>query len=485
MAKTLNRLVWLVFLGIGLSVFFYVPFFVFYQLFGVASHRAFRFGAVVGVILSATVLWAASALPAWFSQAGETRKLNYRAWFIGIIVLGVLMRIGWVLVFPPVQLSDASSYLRAAKDLLEKGIYFFPGEGFMLRSYRPPGYPFFLAAFIMFVGQHWWTPAFTNICFYILLSVAVGHLSKQLAGEKAALLANLLIAFWPSGIAITGLAFTEPLSMLLLMAGLCSFAMSGHNGWHASVLAGVLTGLAALVRPTFLGLPLAWVTCRAMDKEQRWFKLQHTALAVLVMALLILPWTVRNYMVLGAFIPISTNGGEMFYDANNPLATGGYIERGERYLQAYAYDEVLFNKLGYAWGIEWIKENPLGFLRLAVRKQAILLGTDETGVYWALKRGYNEGGLLYEVFWLISNTWWLGVWFLAVLGAIRERDFFGGTSIGGFLLSLILIFVAIHSVYQSQARFHMPFVGVLAVVSALAVNRPKKSIFYSPSAAQS
>src|SRR5713101_4422373 len=107
---------------------------------------------------------------------------------------------------------------------------------------------------------------------------------------------------------------------------------------------------------------------------------------------------------------------------------------GERNLDAYMGDEVAFNRTGYAWGREWIRENPLEFLKLVIKKQGILLGADTTGVYWTLERGHGNTGLLYQGLEAISNIWWVGVWVLAVIGVIRGRCFFVNKPIGSLLL---------------------------------------------------
>jgi hypothetical protein len=214
----------------------------------------------------------------------------------------------------------------------------------------------------------------------------------------------------------------------------------------------------------------------AINRHSRQLVFLHTALALISMMVVIMPWSVRNYQLLGKFIPISTNGGTVFYRANNPLATGGYTTHGERDLEAYT-SEVANNRIGYAWGMEWIKENPFDFLRLAIRKQAILLGSDATGVYWSLKRGHGETGLAYQVLQAISQVWWIGIWGLTVIGAIRQRHFFANNAVGGLLLLMILLLILIHSIFESNDRYHIPFTGLLLVISGLAIYPPEMATF--------
>src|SRR6185503_8545942 len=105
---------------------------------------------------------------------------------------------------------------------------------------------------------------------------------------------------------------------------------------------------------------------------------------LLLAAAVVVPWSVRNYRVLHAYVPISTNGGSVFYRANNPLADGSFSDRGERDLDGLRGDEVNWNRTGFAWGMEWIRRDPLGFLALIPKKMALLVASDSSSTSWAV-----------------------------------------------------------------------------------------------------
>ena len=63
-----------------------------------------------------------------------------------LISLGIALRLGWVMVMPPVQLSDAKDYMTLAQTLLQTGTYVDLETGHRLLAFRAPGYPAFLAA---------------------------------------------------------------------------------------------------------------------------------------------------------------------------------------------------------------------------------------------------------------------------------------------------------------------------------------------------
>jgi hypothetical protein len=195
--------------------------------------------------------------------------------------------------------------------------------------------------------------------------------------------------------------------------------------------------------------------------------------AAIFMGLTIAPLTIRNYRVFGKLVPVSTNGGDVFYRANNPLAFGGYTTHGERDLAALENNEVVWNRTGYAWGLEWIRRDPFSFIKLIAFKQWFLLGRDTAGFDWTVKKGHGNSGPLYKSLQTIANLWWIGIWVFALIGGLRWRHFLADTPTGALLLWMILYWVAIHSVFESHDRHHMPFVGVLVIISALAFVPPR------------
>jgi hypothetical protein len=95
--------------------------------------------------------------------------------------------------------------------------------------------------------------------------------------------------------------------------------------------------------------------------------------------LIILPWTVRNYLLLDRFVPIAASGGRALYGANNPLSLS-------REMKGYWDDQAVEKTLpetqqmtivqidGYCYNkaLEWIthtiKTTPLDFFRLELWK---------------------------------------------------------------------------------------------------------------------
>jgi hypothetical protein len=91
---------------------------------------------------------------------------------------------------------------------------------------------------------------------------------------------------------------------------------------------GALFGALALVRPEYLGVALL-VSLVVLAKEVRveWRgSVAKAALLLVGVAVVVLPWTVRNAIALDRFVPISTGGGQVLF-AGTYLPSDGDPEK--------------------------------------------------------------------------------------------------------------------------------------------------------------
>src|SRR5206468_12248604 len=96
------------------------------------------------------------------------------------------------------------------------------------------------------------------------------------------------------------------------------------------LLAGVVFGIATLTKAQTLFLPAVlfagwWLFAGSRPHLGSW--IGRAAVIYATMAMVILPWTVRNYLIFGEFVLISTNGGGTLLSGNNPSAWGDYTEQ--------------------------------------------------------------------------------------------------------------------------------------------------------------
>ena len=470
-----SRLLSLLFLLIVAEALFSVP---------ALSWELARGGGTVAVVVGLAAAAGAIAvawtgrhrLAALLQAAGERlAAIPRRRWLLALILIGTALRIVWVLAFPAPFASDGRAYYDLAARLAHGQTYQTPkGEW----AAWPPGYPFLLLGLFAALGVGSLAVTVANLLLFAGTLWLVDLLARRF-GEAVARLATLLVACWPNLLSSAGVASKDMVIVLLLPAVLLLYLRGLRAGEHrspgraaaASLAAGLALGYAVLTQPALLLLAGVFALYEILLRSPVRRAVPRLALLALGMGLVVLPWTWRNQRVLGAPVLVTTTGGNVFYRANNPLATGGWIRDGERSLRGY--DELTQDRLGYQWGQEWIREHPGDFLRLAVRKQVLFLGDDATGLY-EIKRGGRIGGPLYALSKLATNVWWWSLWALVLAAFLLHRTtlWYRRAEVVLFLLT-ILYFWSIDSVFESGARHHLPLVAVLAILASLAAVSPR------------
>ncbi|MET0559510.1 MAG: hypothetical protein ABW065_12710 [Solirubrobacterales bacterium] len=261
------------------------------------------------------------------------------------------------------------------------------------------------------------------------------------------LLAALGIAVYPPFIHSTGELMSEPPALLTLPAAVLAFLWAADAGPERPSLArwlvpGVLFGLTAMFRPEYLLVGGAFVVLAAVRIaiDAGWRRaLAAATIFLAALVVLILPWSVRNYVVLDRVVPISTGGGKALYVGTYLPADGEYQRVKailyERYdginlpPQSEALNRVdptpLFDKVASRYPdlprdsalgkigkqnfSTYFGEDPFGYLAMSVRKVGRMWGS---GVGEAMS---SDTGRAVQIL-LVA----LGIAGLAVLAARRR-----------------------------------------------------------------
>jgi 4-amino-4-deoxy-L-arabinose transferase-like glycosyltransferase len=192
--------------------------------------------------------------------------------------------------------------------------------------FRPPGYPYFLAALYRITGPGYVGPRVIQFALGLLNVLLAFFLARRIFGRTAGLLSALFMATYWVYIFYEG-EFQEPVLLTTLVLGLLLVLSRwlSRPGPYPVFGAGLIIGGMGLVRPSCLlllpslGLWMLWLLRRQGRIRSL---LGSLALLVAGSILVVVPATIRNWVVARDFVPISTNGGINLYIGNNPAATG-------------------------------------------------------------------------------------------------------------------------------------------------------------------
>ena len=381
------------------------------------------------------------------------------------------LRVGILMVVPIEQHSDNLWYYA-------RGVALASGQGYsedgVTTAYWPPGWPGFLGlAFWLFepspvVGQIA-NLVFSILIFFISLSLGSLIFADRIVGR----LTVAILTIYPNQIGYVPVLATELFYTALLLAAVVIVVRGGHSAARLA-LAGVVFGIATLTKAQTLYLPVflfaAW-WFSAGGRFRLFPCLAKVAVVYAAMALVIVPWTGRNYLVFGEFVLISTNGGGTLLSGNNPTAWGDYTENDPlvRQVPNDVEGQVANDRLARSLALHWIENNPRAFAIL-VPKKVWRLWAPDGEAEWCYQAGFND----YDKYWVLFRlarglnqsyyTCLIVAFLISTIFFVRQRATLSPYAVTGYALAVY--FTAISIVFSGQSRFHFPLMPWLAMYAA-------------------
>lgn len=428
-----------------------------------------------------------------------------------VIVFGLValaLRLGWVTIATvrhgtELTYPDEQLHWQIATHLVHDG-EFRTDDGRQVA--RMPLYPLFLAPFAA-LGAAGVAAARVAQAIIGALAVVVGvRFAEQALGCRAAWLAGVLLAFDPYGVYFPALLLTETpfvlAALVFIYAGWClwrsgaakSAGLPGHAAQpppavrdsttprppgisrrspstgcvrHLSLVVGLSAAATMMTRQSSIGWIAIFLVVIALANRDKWLGFARLTGQAWIIALALLPWGLRNLLVVGDYAWLSANGGVTLYDAQGPQADGGSdqsflagmpelrdlseIER-DHLLARYALDCMKSDKWRVA-SLAWAK-----FTRT-----------------WnpAPNAEGHRGG--YEAW--ASSIYTVVVLAGALIGwplAERRRRQPGGEAALAavrFLLLPVLLFTLLHCVFIGSVRYRVPLMPMLATAAGALLSR--------------
>lgn len=366
------------------------------------------------------------------------------------------------------------------------------------RASKAPGYPFFLAIFSppemklygsdieplseeskvelkRFLVSVRIAQAFLGA----FVCVLAWLIARRLFSDTVGVIAAFILSIYPFHIYYCGVMFSEMLFTPIFMVSILLIDVAAKwerpGGAHPifiAAAAGSLFGISALVRSSALLYPLFYLPFLFVsgmkfhaDSFSKSISLSFRPLMVFLVAFLafaftMMPWTVRNYLLFEEFVPTTLQTGESFYEANSSYATGGpgwhlvdwEKESGGRLMDEYENDRFWHRK-----GVEWIKENPDDFIRLAFVK---------FGRTWNVIPNYE--GVQSPFYIAVSLLSYLPVMLLGLGGLWLSRKKLRRLLV---IIAPVLYYTLMHMVFVGSIRYRAPVIPFVIMFTALAVLR--------------
>lgn len=354
--------------------------------------------------------------------------------------------------------------------------------------WQAPLYPYFLAITYALFGEGYTIPRGIQMILGALSCVLLYRIGRRVLGEKIALLASGMACFYGPFLHFEGELLSPALEVFLdLTAVLLLLRAARAPRWTNWLISGAVLGLAALARANVLlfvpaAIAWAWKTAREHGGMGAWgvppspHPLLPALSFLLGLALTIAPVTVRNYLIGGDFVLISSNAGVNFYIGNNPeydrtveIRPGPEWEKLVDEPRAAGIEKPSQRSryfLAKSWS--FIRAHPVSYAGLLMKKLRLFWKGEEIrrnqDVYflrdysWILRLLMWKRGLAFP-FGLIGPLGLVGMG----LSLWHRRNVLLLLFVASYALSVVLFFVC--------ARYRIPVIPFLLLFGAYALAR--------------
>lgn len=378
--------------------------------------------------------------------------------------LRVALLVGRLTFGPPVTgVGDEWNYHERACNLVYHGVYSASdGPPYLPDAIRPPGLPAVLALVYATVGPNPAAPLFLINLANIATVGVVAWMASRLWSRQIGLWAGLFLALDVNH-ALSGTdLLTETFGALGALVATWALIVGLRRTRHAWILAsGVLWGLTALTRPTFVWVAAPLAIAAAARYWPRWgLMARATAVLLAGMLLVVGPWLVRNHLVCGS-PSLCLEIGETMYEWNGAIL----VARLTGQTPAQAREQLRLRLARYLGDEEQCQAHNDRVMRLEALKlftahPLAVAGLQAEGVakfFVALNRDrlariLPEGGV-WSRLWISAALLWYITMALAVPGVrqlwLRER------AVALFVI-LLVVYAATLASMQGQGRFRVP-----------------------------
>jgi hypothetical protein len=322
---------------------------------------------------------------------------------------------------------------------------------------QPPIYPMILAGIFKLAGAYsylsLWIALGLNAILSAVTAVMILRIGRREFGSLTGIIAAWVWSCWLYEAAVAIRLWESTLAALLLMIGLLMLPKLAESlsplRW---LLFGTLVAVAALTNTTLLSIfPFFWLGLW-IDYRRRGRSCARMLFASLaICALVLLPWTIRNYLAFHRLFPVRDNFGlELWVGVElGPGKPGAVITR--LFPRDFPLsDPSEYNRLGEIafmdsrsrMAMQYIRQNPREYLRL-VAVRCFRFWSEPQGTPWLM----------------ISGLAWLG----ALLAILRKR-------LGALPYLIVLVsFPLVYYITHTFPTYRHPIEPVLLLLAAYAV----------------
>jgi 4-amino-4-deoxy-L-arabinose transferase-like glycosyltransferase len=338
-------------------------------------------------------------------------------------------------------------------------------------TFRPPGYPWFIAGiYYVFGTGNWFAVRVAQAVLGALVPLLVYAVCQTFSTRNAARLGAVIAALYPPFVVYTLAFLIENLFPLLTgIAFLCLIKLGEKEKTSWAVLSGFFYGLAVLTRPSltyFIPVLFLWLY---FPKREFAPAFKRFAVFAGIITVMVFPWVFRNYYIAGQFVYLDTRTGYNMHIGFNEYADGSFnFESADVFMDMdrldILFDDTARHNFGMEQALNYIRENPGRSLALIPLKFSHFWDLDKREFITAYSWNYIgplPPPLLFGLFFVLLSPFAIVVLF-AVVGTVFSDI---SRPISLFVL-FSLYYMTLASLILGDSRLHMALIPFLIALAA-------------------
>jgi 4-amino-4-deoxy-L-arabinose transferase-like glycosyltransferase len=349
--------------------------------------------------------------------------------------------------------------------------------------HQGPLYPYFLAGICLVAGRNTMLPVlFVQMLLGLCSIFLVYKITHKISGSRVtASIAALLLSLYQPMIFYEEMILMESLLTFLYLVLLWVIIKAKESGrkrlWFVS---GIIIGIAAIGRGSILLFAMFFIIanllqCRLLASSEKKIVYVRLMLFISGALLAICPLAIRNYVNSQEFIPLASNYGITFFEGNNRLAKGVYMDppglnidqdfTGQAIASFIAARPLKKSEVSNFWMCEaWqeIKKNPVHFVKLLGLKLAYYWNRAEipNAESYSYAKNYNSFLSIPLIGFSVAGIFGL----IGIAFALKER--WKSTRILQLFVFSHMLSVAI---FFNAARYRISVIPALLVFASMAI----------------
>lgn len=366
-----------------------------------------------------------------------------------LVIVALLLRLKFVFGMNHSPLvTDALNYDVMTRQFLDKGFLGYIAD--KPNAYITPGYPFFLSLIYLIFGYKAGSPItqvrVVQSLFGALTCLVVYFIGKKAKNKTVGFTAAAVYAVYPTFVWSPSLILTETIyNFFFLLYIYLQVRILETKSNLSSFVCGLIFAVAVLIRPViFPLLAVPFIYHYYVTRDKRVVRIfAYTAAGVI---LVMIPWWIRNLVVMEKFILLATQTG-------NPFIAGMFPYFDKIDISHYNVKNQVAEGLRMLF--EGLRTQPLLFIKwFTIGKLNFIFGYS----WFYPEKGFTFLSSIWLLHFVIIVLGWLGVLFSMIKGRLRVISLFA------------IILTLFQLLFVPDARYAYSIMPLLIVLMAYTVD---------------